>query len=192
MSRAAICAYQASDSERADELREKVRAIWSQAWSANYAVLKFLQGARLTRLSPVRPALLLRQAPRAWDEPAGLREPRRRHRGGAGAAARRGAQPDHGPDLGIIRELAASGLVPLGDKGSIGEDDIRTRTGGGTRPASQKDANRGDARLKSWRIVRKLRCCPGAPGNWPKPSTSFRPAKPDDWKRSREYDRART
>ena len=35
---AAICAYQAADSERADELWEKVRAIWPQAWSANYAV----------------------------------------------------------------------------------------------------------------------------------------------------------
>jgi hypothetical protein len=55
MSRAAICAYQTADSERADELREKVRAIWSQAWSANYAVLEFLQGTGLTRFSPVKP-----------------------------------------------------------------------------------------------------------------------------------------
>jgi hypothetical protein len=33
---------------------------------------------------------------------------------------------------GIVRELAASGLVVLGDKGYLGEDDIRTRTGAGT------------------------------------------------------------
>jgi DDE superfamily endonuclease len=66
---------------------------------------------------------------------------------------------------GIIGELAAWGLVRLGDKGSIGEDDIRTRAGGGTRPALRKDANRGHARLTSWRIVRKLRCCPWRAGH---------------------------
>jgi DDE superfamily endonuclease len=35
---------------------------------------------------------------------------------------------------GIVRALAASGLVVLGDKGYAGEDDIRTRTGAGTSP----------------------------------------------------------
>ena len=30
---------------------------------------------------------------------------------------------------GIVRELAASGLVVLGDKGYLGEDDIRTPCG---------------------------------------------------------------
>src|SRR6266568_2762147 len=39
---AAIRAYHAAHSERAEELWDKVRAIWSQAWSANYAVLEFL------------------------------------------------------------------------------------------------------------------------------------------------------
>ena len=52
---AAICAYQSADSERADELWEQVGAIWSQAWSANYAILEFLQGTGLTRFSPVKP-----------------------------------------------------------------------------------------------------------------------------------------
>jgi len=52
---AAIRAYHAADTERADELWEKVRAIWSQAWSANYAVLEFLQGTGLTRFAPVKP-----------------------------------------------------------------------------------------------------------------------------------------
>ena len=46
---------------------------------------------------------------------------------------------------------------------------------GRNKPASQKDANRAHARLraageranaplKSWRILRKLRCCPGRAG----------------------------
>ena len=76
---------------------------------------------------------------------------------------------------GIIAELAACGLVVLGDKGYIGEDDIRTPYRGRSKPASQKDANRAHARLrapgeranaqlKSWRILRKLRCCPWRAG----------------------------
>jgi len=76
---------------------------------------------------------------------------------------------------GIIRELAASSLVVLGDKGYLGEDDIRTPYRGRNKPASQKDANRAHARLrspgeranaqlKSWRILRKLRCCPWRTG----------------------------
>jgi hypothetical protein len=72
---------------------------------------------------------------------------------------------------GIIAELAASRLVVLGDKGYLGEDCIRTPYRGRNKPAPQKDANRAHARLrapgersnaqlKSWRILRKLRCCP--------------------------------
>jgi hypothetical protein len=45
------------------------------------------------------------------------------------------------------RLLAASGLVMLGDKGYIGEDDIRTPYRGRNKPASQKEANRTHARL---------------------------------------------
>ena len=52
---AAIRAYHAADSERAEELWDKVRAVWSRAWSANYAVLEFMQGTGLTRFSPVKP-----------------------------------------------------------------------------------------------------------------------------------------
>ena len=76
---------------------------------------------------------------------------------------------------GIIRELAASGLVVLGDKGYLGEDHILVSYRGRNKPASQKDANRAHARLrgpgeranaqlKSWRILRKLRCCPWRAG----------------------------
>jgi hypothetical protein len=122
---------------------------------------------------------------------------------GAGAAP--GAVHDLSPARiwGIIRELAASGLVPPGDKGYIGEDDIRTPHRGRNKPASQKDANRGHARLCALgeRANAPLRAggscgssaaAPGAPGNWPRPSTSFRPAKSQDDKRSRKYDRAHT
>jgi hypothetical protein len=65
---------------------------------------------------------------------------------------------------GIIAELAACGLVALGDKGYLGEDDIRTPYRSRNKPASQKDANRAHAQLKSWRILRKLRCCPWRAG----------------------------
>ena len=41
------------DAER--QLRQEVQAIWSLAWSANYAALTFLQDAGLSRFSPVRP-----------------------------------------------------------------------------------------------------------------------------------------
>jgi DDE superfamily endonuclease len=76
---------------------------------------------------------------------------------------------------GIIRELAASGLIALGDKGYLGEDCIRTPYQGRNKPASQKEADRAHARLrapgeranaqlKSRRILRKLRCCPWRAG----------------------------
>jgi hypothetical protein len=76
---------------------------------------------------------------------------------------------------GIVRALAASGLVVLGDKGYLGEDAIGTPYRGRNKPASQKEANRAHARLrapgerasaqlKSWRILRKLRCCPWRAG----------------------------
>jgi DDE superfamily endonuclease len=50
---------------------------------------------------------------------------------------------------GIVRALAASGLVVLGDKGYIGEDDIRAPYRGRNKPASQKEANRAHARLRA-------------------------------------------
>ena len=76
---------------------------------------------------------------------------------------------------GIVRALAAPGLVVPGDTGYLGEDDIRAPYRGRNKPASQKEANRAHARrrapgeranaqLKSWRIVRTLRCCPWRAG----------------------------
>ena len=77
---------------------------------------------------------------------------------------------------GIVRELAASGLVVPADKGYADADEhIRTPYKGRNKPACQKEANRAHARLrgpgeranaqlKSWRILRKLRCCPWRAG----------------------------
>lgn len=77
---------------------------------------------------------------------------------------------------GIIRELAGSGLIVLADKGYTGAGDhVRVPYRGRGKPASQKDANRAhaqlrspaeraNAQLKTWRILRKLRCCPWRAG----------------------------
>src|SRR5215469_2006774 len=73
---------------------------------------------------------------------------------------------------GIIRELAAAGLIVLADKGYHGADDpVLTPYRGRNKPASQKQANRthaqlrspgerANAQLKTWHILRKLRCRP--------------------------------
>ena len=78
---------------------------------------------------------------------------------------------------GIIRELAATGLIVLADKGYHGAGDpVLTPYRGRNKPASQKDANRAhaqlrspgeraNAQLKTWRILRKLRCCPWRAGH---------------------------
>jgi len=77
---------------------------------------------------------------------------------------------------GIVRELAAAGLVVLADKGYTGAGDhVRTPYRGRNKPTSQKAANRAhaqlrapgeraNAQLKAWRILRKLRCCPWRAG----------------------------
>jgi DDE superfamily endonuclease/Helix-turn-helix of DDE superfamily endonuclease len=77
---------------------------------------------------------------------------------------------------GIIRELEAAGLIVLADKGYIGAGEhVLTPYRGRNKPASQKAANsahaklrapgeRANAQLKSWAILRKLRCCPWLTG----------------------------
>ena len=77
---------------------------------------------------------------------------------------------------GIVRELAAAGLVVLADKGYHGAGQhIRTPCKGKNKPESQKAANRAhatlrspggraNAQLKTWHILRKLRCCPWQAG----------------------------
>jgi DDE superfamily endonuclease len=78
---------------------------------------------------------------------------------------------------GILRELAAAGLIVLADKGYHGAGQpLLTPYKGRGKPESQKDANRAHARLrgvgeranaqlKTWRILRKLRCCPWRAGH---------------------------
>jgi DDE superfamily endonuclease len=56
---------------------------------------------------------------------------------------------------GIIRTLAACGLVVLADKGYLGEACIRTPYRGRNKPASCKDANRAHARLRAPRRTRQ-------------------------------------
>ena len=77
---------------------------------------------------------------------------------------------------GIIRRLAAAGLIVLADKGYTGAGQhVLTLYRGRNKPASQKAANsahaklrapgeRANAQLKTWAILRKLRCCPWRAG----------------------------
>ncbi|MDP9862649.1 MULTISPECIES: transposase family protein [Streptosporangium] len=73
---------------------------------------------------------------------------------------------------GLIRRLQASGLITLADKGYVGAGQrVLVPYKGRGKPQSQKSANsahaklrgpgeRANAVLKTWRILRKLRCCP--------------------------------
>jgi hypothetical protein len=77
---------------------------------------------------------------------------------------------------GVVRELAAAGLIVLAGKGYHGAGDhVRTPCRGRNKPASQKQASRAQAQLRSpgeranaqlttWHIARKLRCCPWRAG----------------------------
>jgi hypothetical protein len=47
-------AYQAGNIQVAERAWDMVQAIWSRAWAANCAVMDFMEGAGLTRLSPVK------------------------------------------------------------------------------------------------------------------------------------------
>jgi DDE superfamily endonuclease/Helix-turn-helix of DDE superfamily endonuclease len=77
---------------------------------------------------------------------------------------------------GIVRALAAAGLITLADKGYIGAGEhVLVPYRGRGKPPSQKAANsaharlrapgeRANAQLKTWHILRKLRCCPWQAG----------------------------
>ena len=51
-------------------------------------------------------------------------------------------------------------------------------------PPLRAPGERANAQLKSWHILRNLRCCPWRAGQLAKPSTSLRPAKSEDKKGS--------
>jgi len=76
---------------------------------------------------------------------------------------------------GVLAELEAAGLVTLADKGYQGSTHAKIPYRGKNKPESQKQANkahaklrapgeRANAQLKTWRILRKLRCCPWRAG----------------------------
>jgi DDE superfamily endonuclease/Helix-turn-helix of DDE superfamily endonuclease len=77
---------------------------------------------------------------------------------------------------GIIRQMSAAGLITLADKGYIGAGErVLVPYRGRGKPPSQKAANsahaklrapgeRANAQLKTWQILRKLRCCPWKAG----------------------------
>ena len=76
---------------------------------------------------------------------------------------------------GVVAELDAAGLVTLAGKGCRGSSYAKIPYYGKNKPESQKEANRAHARLrapgeranaqpKTWRILRRLRCCPWRAG----------------------------
>ena len=76
---------------------------------------------------------------------------------------------------GVLHELEAAGLITLADKGYQGSTYAKIPYRGKNKPESQKEANRAhaklrspgeraNAQLKTWRILRKLRCCPWRAG----------------------------
>ena len=73
--RAAIEAYNAGDSGRAQQLWDKAQVIWSQAWAANHAALVLVQHAGLTRFSPVKPQRWVVASFEHHCGPHGLPEP---------------------------------------------------------------------------------------------------------------------
>jgi len=73
--RDAMGAHSAGDSERASRLWEDLQAIWSKAWSANYAVLEFMQGTGLTRFAPVKPQRWVIASFEHHTSPHGLPQP---------------------------------------------------------------------------------------------------------------------
>ena len=76
---------------------------------------------------------------------------------------------------GVLANLEAAGLITLADKGYQGSTYAKIPYKGTNKPQSQKQANkaharlrspgeRANAQLKTWRILRKLRCCPWRAG----------------------------
>jgi DDE superfamily endonuclease/Helix-turn-helix of DDE superfamily endonuclease len=76
---------------------------------------------------------------------------------------------------GVLDELERQDLVTLADKGYQGSTWAKVPYRGRNKPEPQKDANRAhaklrapgeraNAQLKTWRILRKLRCCPWRAG----------------------------
>jgi hypothetical protein len=87
--------------------------------------------------------------------------------------------------------IGSAGRAVVGDKGYLGEDDIRTpyrgrislprrRTPTGRMPGSARPANAPMPSSNPAGSRGSSAAALGAPGNWPRPSTSFRLAKSQD------------
>ena len=94
---------------------------------------------------------------------------------------------------GIMAELAATGLIVLADKGYIGAGEhMHTPYRAGTGPPRRKPptaptpsyAPANAPRRKPGTSCASSAAAHGAPGSWPRPSTSFRPARSQDEKGS--------
>ena len=96
---------------------------------------------------------------------------------------------------GIIRELAAAGLITLADKGYHGVGDpVLTPYRGRNKPASQKPtgptpsyallASAPTPSSRTGTSCANSAAAPGRPGRSPRPSTSFKPARLEDEKGS--------
>ena len=102
---------------------------------------------------------------------------------------------------GVLAELEAAGLVTLADKGYQGSTHAKIPYRGRNKPESQKEANRAhaklrapgeraNAQLKTWRILRKLRCCPWRAGQLAKAIHVLQIREANaGWKRFTERDR---
>jgi hypothetical protein len=74
---------------------------------------------------------------------------------------------------GIVRELAAAGLVVLADKSYHGPTPSYAAPASAPTPSSKPGASCANSAA-----------APGRPGTWPKPSTYFKPARTKDEARS--------
>ena len=93
---------------------------------------------------------------------------------------------------GIIRELAAAGLIVLAGKGYHGAGDpVLTPTGAATSPRRRRrptgptpsydpPASAPTPSSKPGASCANSAAARGRPASWPRPSTSFRPARPKD------------
>jgi hypothetical protein len=100
---------------------------------------------------------------------------RRRSRKAQRRPARARAGRKAGWIWGVLAELEAAGLITLADKSYQGSAYAKIPYRGQNKPESQKKANRAhaklrspgeraNAQLKTWHILRKLRCCPWRAG----------------------------
>ena len=102
------------------------------------------------------PALLLRQAQEARDEPAGHRQPRRATSCGCpGRCPARSTTRRPSGSGASWHELEAAGLVTLADKGYQGSTYAKIPYRGKNKPESQKEANRAHAKLRVTRRARE-------------------------------------